>query len=122
MKKDIYKTWRAAEKSMLKWDGRLTQFNRELVLQPLRVHEIHKNGLKDGTVFVDSRQRFTRLFNTYIEMNRLAIRRRKIMRIADEQSKGDALLNANCKDSADSKFYRINDYILLYTQGAKNEK
>lgn len=121
MKKDIYKTWQAAEKSMLKWDGRLTQFNRELVLQPLRVHEIYKKGLNNGVIFVGDLQRFNRLFNTYVQIQNLTIKRRKVMRTKEEQdlTSSSSSLHVNCKQNGDSKFCRINDYIMLFTQGAK---
>ena len=119
--KDLYATWKNAEKSMLKHDGKITEFSKELALQPLRVHEIHKKGLEEKTVFVHSLQRFTRLFNTYIQINRLTIRRRKMMRAKEEKdlAESNASLNAYCKSNGDSKFANINGYILLYTQGAK---
>jgi len=117
---DIYKTWESAELSMIRRDGKITEFTRELMLQPLRVHEIHKKGLEDKTIFVNSLQRFNRLFNTALKMQKLKIKRRKIMRAVKEENL--TYINANCKSTGDSKFTNMSGYILLFTQGAKNEK
>jgi hypothetical protein len=117
---DIYKSWESAELSMMKRDGKITEFTRELILQPLKVHEIHKKGLEDKTIFVNSLQRFNRLFNTAVKFQKLKIKRRKIMRAVEEE--GYVSLNAYCKSTGDSQFANMNGYILLFTQGAKNEK
>ena len=42
------------------------------------------------------------------------------MRAVEEE--GLTYINANCKSTGDSKFANMNGYILLFTQGAKNEK
>lgn len=117
---DIYKTWERAELSMIRRDGKITEFTRELLLQPLKVHEIHKKGLEEKTIFVENLQRFNRLFNTAINIQKLKIKRRKIMRAVEQENLTH--INANCKSNGDSQFVNMQGYILLFTQGAKNEK
>ncbi len=42
------------------------------------------------------------------------------MRAVEQESL--TYINANCKNKGDSQFANMNGYILLFTQGAKNEK